>query len=921
MIRHAVLRRKCLLQFILAGLTVVSILAASLPQPELSGCEAQIQTIHRAFYERYDHGRSDWDALEPLVEQAHRCFGDARIAAHAALFNYETSILVRQRHFAEAEAVFMQFFADYAEVATPEVMAKMHLRRGYVYERLGWTAARLVEYARAAALAEELPPPSAASTLRYAGEQYLSVNDLETAHRYLAVAESLLVAIYEENPAAHGPELGIVRLRRARVLLEEGVRGVRPEREAAEAAVPLLEGALRLIPAAPAHAFDRVGALLNLAEVYWARGEPQAAFVPLAEARHLSPWFRDTYPQTVAHLARKEGNTHYLLGHYDDARRAYQTALEIARAAGEREEETRALIGLGEVAEAEAAGSEAGDLRHAEHYFRQAAALAEEARRTYGMQNWSASAWERTQEPYSHLTRVLLRQHRPAEAFLTLDATRARYLLDLRDAARLRATLDLRAAARLDSLTSALNDVRYALRDPSSLPMPERADLEMSQVTLQQQVDAVTGIAEAEKDALTLEAVQRALRPRGQVLITYFLDDDLPTAFVVRADTFAAVPLAARNDALQAQVRALGGWWAENGDPRVGIRLTPLHALYQTLYAPVAALVPEGAPLVVIPDGPLAQVPFGLLTEADRGAYAYADAPYLLRRHAITTELAAALLVVPDPPRALPLDLLALGRSRFDDVESDAAPTAPSFSGPATRQGLGNLPNVGTELARIGRRIPNGRIALDDEATETLLDAHLAEVRLLHLASHTLVNPQLPLYSRIVLSDDPDSPDDDGTLYLYELQGRSLDADLVTLSGCGTAQGRRRVGEGMIGLQYAFRAAGAHATLATLWQVDDAATVEVMDRFYEHLRRGLPKDEALQQAQLGYLEAHRDDGRKASPFFWAAPVLYGSTAPVAFEQAGPSAALWVPAGLLLLLAGVGLPRVVRRVHARRSERA
>jgi CHAT domain-containing protein len=223
-------------------------------------------------------------------------------------------------------------------------------------------------------------------------------------------------------------------------------------------------------------------------------------------------------------------------------------------------------------------------------------------------------------------------------------------------------------------------------------------------------------------------------------------------------------------------------------------------------------------------------------------------------------------------------------------------------------------------LKRIGRRFSSSRVALDERATEALLDAHLAEARLLHLASHTLIDPQLPLYSRILLWDDPDAPDD-GTLYLYELQDRALDAELVTLSGCSTARGRSRVGEGMIGLQYAFRAAGAHATLATLWQVDDAATVEVMDRFYDHLRAGLPKDEALRRAQLGYLDAHRDDARRASPFFWAAPVLYGNAAPVAFAPAGMPAAQWIPLRLLLVVAGVALPRLVARRSTRGSESA
>lgn len=913
MIRCPTARRKSLLRLILAGLVGAGLLAARPPQPaEPADCEAQVQALHRAYYARYEQGRSDWAALEPLVARAHRCFGDARTAAHATVFNYESSVLVRQRKFAEAEALLERFFADYAAVAPPEVLARMHLRRGFVYERLGWTAAMLAEYARAAGLADQLPPSNAAYALRQAGEQYRSVTDLETAHRYLAAAESLLIRLHADDPAAHGPELGIVRLRRARVLLDEGDRGLRPELEAAEAATPLLASALALIPATPANAFQRTLAWLYLADVHWARGEPEAAFAPLAEARRLSPWLRDAYPQTVSLLMRKEAHTHYLLGHFDEARRGYAAALALARAVQEYEEQMRALMGLGEVAEATA--TTADDLRRAEGYFRQAAAFAEETRRTYGTHDWSAAAWESMQEPYRHLTRVLLRQGRPAEAFLVLDETRARYLRDLRAAARLRATLDAHAAARFDSLNEALDDVRLALAD-ATLSIAEQTELNAREVTLRRQIDALTGITEAPADTLTLEAVQQALRPRGQVLLTYFLDDALPTAFVVRADTFAAVRLDVQTEALQAEVHALGGLWAENGAPEVGIRLTPLHTLYRVLFAPVAALVPEGAPLVVIPEEPLAQVPFGLLMERDHGAFAYADAPYLLRRHPITTELAAALLLARGAEgTASSLDLLALGRSHFG---SDGLPP-PATSGRSAGQSLSDLPNVTEELERLRRRFPSGRFALDAEATEALLDAHLGEARLLHLASHALVDTELPLYSRIVLWDDP-AAEDDGALYLFELQGRALDADLVTLSGCSTGRGRRHVGEGMMGLQYAFRAAGARATLATLWQVDDEASVALMDAFYAYLRRGLPKDEALRRAQLDYLDAH--EGREASPFFWAAAVLYGDPAPVPLAGTAPSAAAWVPAGLLLVLAGVALPRLVRRVRTRRTETA
>jgi len=503
--------------------------------------------------------------------------------------------------------------------------------------------------------------------------------------------------------------------------------------------------------------------------------------------------------------------------------------------------------------------------------------------------------WERNQKPYLHLTRVLLRQGRAAEAFLVLDATRARYLRDLRTATHLRTILDADATERLDSLTHALADVRRSLAD-STLSLVEETRLKHEEIALQRQADALSGIAEASEDSLTLADVQRALHRRGQVLLTYFLDDDLPTAFVVRPDTLVAVPLAATVEEIQAEMERLAPLWDE-ARPRVS--LAPLRRLYRLLVEPVAPLL-EGSPsLVVLPEGPLAQLPFGLLLEADHAPYGYADAPYLLRRFAVSTELSASLLVAPEAEGVPPYDIVALGRSRY------AGTGATSGTG---ADALTDLPNVRDEVRRLRRRLRHGRFALDEDATESFLMANLGETRILHLAGHALLEPDLPLYNRIVLWNTPDH--DDGILYLYELQDESIDADLVTLSGCSTARGTRRGGEGMIGLQYAFRAAGAEATLATLWQVDDEATVALMDRFYRNLRWGLPKDRALQEAQLYFLDHHR--AGQASPFFWGAPVLYGNTAPIPLRRSGFSPLTWLLLGLALVAAGATLPRYVLR---------
>ena len=118
--------------------------------------------------------------------------------------------------------------------------------------------------------------------------------------------------------------------------------------------------------------------------------------------------------------------------------------------------------------------------------------------------------------------------------------------------------------------------------------------------------------------------------------------------------------------------------------------------------------------------------------------------------------------------------------------------------------------------------------------------------------------------------------------------------DLAVLSACETGLGKVAGGEGLLGLQRAFQVSGAGTTVASLWQVDDAATRALMDEFYRNLwEKKLPKIEALRQAQLKMLREYdpqkgtlRGVGgvrqldadakpQRLPPFYWAAWVLSG----------------------------------------------
>ena len=155
----------------------------------------------------------------------------------------------------------------------------------------------------------------------------------------------------------------------------------------------------------------------------------------------------------------------------------------------------------------------------------------------------------------------------------------------------------------------------------------------------------------------------------------------------------------------------------------------------------------------------------------------------------------------------------------------------------------------------------------------TVLGPDLKDYRILHFATHGVIPTEAPELSGLVLSQfDAEGRPIDGFLGLRDVTHLDLKAELVVLSGCQTALGRRIHGEGLMGLSRGFMYAGVPKVLASLWQVQDRATADLMDHFYRfHLESGLPPAAALRAAQL---QLHRASSR-SDPFYWAAFVLTG----------------------------------------------
>ena len=154
-----------------------------------------------------------------------------------------------------------------------------------------------------------------------------------------------------------------------------------------------------------------------------------------------------------------------------------------------------------------------------------------------------------------------------------------------------------------------------------------------------------------------------------------------------------------------------------------------------------------------------------------------------------------------------------------------------------------------------------------------MLKADLTQFRILHFATHAILDDERPGLSGIVLSlVDRAGRRQNGFLRLYDIYNLRLNADLVVLSACRTALGKEIRGEGLIGLTRGFYYAGAPRVLATLWQIDDRTTAAFMRPFYEALlARHETAAAALRSAQIAMWTTKGWD----LPYYWAPFTMQG----------------------------------------------
>jgi CHAT domain-containing protein len=296
-----------------------------------------------------------------------------------------------------------------------------------------------------------------------------------------------------------------------------------------------------------------------------------------------------------------------------------------------------------------------------------------------------------------------------------------------------------------------------------------------------------------------------------------------------------------------------------------------LVAVSRSLIAPVAPALARKEKLLVLQDGAMNLVPFGLLSAASERYEPLVERHVVRVLPSLRIELQLRarggdgrrrpLFAVGDPAFKAELPETLLARREMAEI-SRGSPYLQNFV---------RLPGTRREVEGIARAAKGAKVTslLGGKATESAVKkAGLAQFGYVHLATHGVLGGDLPGLNEPALAF-ADEKGEDGLLTATEASELRLDAEMTVLSACNTGSGRLLAGEGVLGMSRAFLLAGSRSVVVSLWPVADESTAVLMQRLYENKLGGMPTAEALRSAALDLRKS------QAHPSFWAPFIVVG----------------------------------------------
>ncbi|MEZ4990720.1 MAG: CHAT domain-containing protein [Saprospiraceae bacterium] len=344
---------------------------------------------------------------------------------------------------------------------------------------------------------------------------------------------------------------------------------------------------------------------------------------------------------------------------------------------------------------------------------------------------------------------------------------------------------------------------------------------------------------------------QQILATPGSAMVSYFMGRKNSYALFISRDA-VEIKNITNEEHLQQQIGQLRLLMKMDRPDALVQFAFQSHVLYRELL--------DGFPLdpisklIIVPDGPLCNLPFETLLRTKNKASSPREWPFLIKTTSISYAYSATVL---------------LSQLRPPTFSSGAILTiAPIFKNqPQKYLAFSETP------INAFRKVKHQSLYEQEASVSGFLD-HVHNFGLLYFSTHATAGDSLLNQPAIEFSDQ--------SLYLSDLYTLNIPAQLAVLSACETGIGDRRKGEGVMSLARGFTYAGVPSVATTFWKVNEQTTYTIVDRFFFHLSQGLNKDEALQQAKIDYL--HTCDDIRIAPYYWAGMIVIGNTDPFLFEE-------------------------------------
>lgn len=732
-------------------------------------------------------------------------------------------------------------------------------------------AAQIYEQARACAEAagQELTlaeiEANRGSLALFQGQYDRALDDLERSRRRYAklglphksaLAEQELADAYLELNLA--PEASAIYTRIVPLFAELGMRAEQARALAYHGRAMLLLGRTdaarsllaeaRVLYAAEGNAVGEAMVTLTEAQLYQAQGRHSEAAAAAAQAEPpfeaVGAWGRLLLTRWL------RGEAVRAQGRFPEAQALLQAALREAEQQSLPQIAQLCWTSLGVLA------AQSGDLKAAEAALQRAVTLIETLRAPLPAEEFRTAFIADKLIPYVELVRLCLadgRAERVEEALGYVERARSRTLVEtLRGALsalpKPQDSFEAELLERLEALREELNWLYSRINHPdggsASRGVATRASLyaavrerESAMLEMTRQLRLRSQRKFISSEPLDIAQLKHSLGDHTALVEYFGLDDEL-LAFVVTGGGVEAI----RHLGRASEVRALLEQFQfqlgalRHGAERLRLHLSqlarraqrPLSALYDRLLRPLEGRL-GARRLLIAPHRELHYIPFHALHDG---------AAYVIERREVCYAPSADVL-----HHCLARQRRALQQAVLLGVADAQAP------------------RVHDEVVALAPLFPRAVTLLGEQATRTALQAQSPSADVLHLACHGRFRSDNPLFSSLRLAD--------GWLTVRDVYRLALNCELVTLSACETGMSAVAPGDELIGLARGFLSAGAPSLVVSLWNVDDAATADLMADFYDRLLAGDCPAAALRYAQLQRLR------QQPHPFFWSPFILLG----------------------------------------------